>query len=147
MWRIAVACTSIAVALAACGGGGARLGTDEFARESSKVCERANRAIARITTADPAQASARIVTIHRVSVDELRDLRPPKSSEGTAERWIGLVDQSLDELEEMRAALRDGRARVAADYAEKAAVLATRARRVAREHDITPCRVPEVTLS
>jgi hypothetical protein len=147
MWRIAVACTSLAVVMAACGDGGARLGTQEFTRESSEVCERANRAIARITTTDPARASVRIVTIHRESVDDLRDLRPPKSSEGTAKLWIGLVDQSLDELDEMRALLHDGRARAAADYAEKAAVLATRARDVAREHDITPCRVPQVTVS
>jgi hypothetical protein len=147
MWRIAVACTSVAVALSACGGGDARLGTREFVRESSKVCERANRAIARITTTDPVRASVRIVTIHRESVDDLRDLRPPKSSERTARLWIGLVDQSLDELDEMHAALRDGRARVAADYAEKVAVLATRAGNVARDHDITPCRVPEVMVS
>ena len=43
MWRIAVVCTSVAVALVACGGGGARLGAHEFTRESSMVCERANR--------------------------------------------------------------------------------------------------------
>jgi hypothetical protein len=147
MWRIAASCTSIAVALVACGGGGARLGIHEFTRESSKVCERANRAIERITTNDPVQASVRIVTVHRESVDALRDLRPPKASEGTAKLWVGLVDQSLDELDEMRVALRAERRHAAADYAEKAAILAARAREVAREHGITPCHVPELTVS
>ncbi len=147
MWRLAVACTSIAVALAACGGGGARLGAHEYTRESSAVCARANRAIARIATSDPARAGARIVGIHRGSVDELRDLRPPKSSESTAKVWIGLVDQSLDELDEMRAALRAGRERAASDYAGKAALLAARAGEIARDHDITPCRMPELTVS
>ena len=147
MSRLAVACTSIAVALAACGGGGARLGVHEYTRESSAVCARANRAIARIATADPAKASVRIVTIHRASVDELRELRPPKSSESTAKVWIGLVDQALDELDEMHAALRAGRDRAASDYAGKAALLAERARDIARDHHITPCRMPVLTVS
>ena len=144
MWRIAVAGTSIAVVLAACGGGGARLGAHEYSHESSAVCARANRAVARIATSDPARAGARIVSIHRASVDELRDLRPPKSAESTAKVWIGLVDQALDELDEMRAALRAGRDRAASDYAERASLLAARAGDIARDHHITPCRVPEL---
>jgi len=147
MWRLAVASTSIAVALVACGGGGSQLSAREYVRATSTVCERANRAIARVTTTDPTKASVRIVTIHRQTVNDLRDLRPPKSSEATARVWIGLVDQALDELDEMRAALRAGRDRAAGDYADKAATLAARAREVASDHGITPCRVPEVTVS
>jgi hypothetical protein len=137
----------IAVLLVGCGGGGARLDARDYVRETSAVCARANRAIARVRTGNPMRESVRVIEIHRRTVRSLRDLRPPKASQETANLWIGLVDQALDELDEMRAALRARRFARAADYARAAAVLAARARDVAREHHITPCRVPSFKVS
>ena len=52
--------------------------------------------------------TARVVAIHRESVDSLRALAPAEGLRATAKLWIALVDQSLDELDAMRAALRGG---------------------------------------
>ena len=55
-----------------------------------------------------ASATARVVAIHRDSLDTLRALRPPKVYETTAKLWIALVDQSVDELDAMRVSLLEG---------------------------------------
>lgn len=128
-----------------CGGGGARLSASDFVRASSAVCARANRAIARVETSNPRRESAMVVAIHRSSVDSLRDLRPPKSYEHTAKVLIALVDQTLDEVDAMRAARRAGHGTQARAYAKKATALDERSRALAREHGITPCRVPALT--
>jgi hypothetical protein len=134
-----------ALALAAgCGGGNPRLDARGFVRESSAVCARGNRSIDRIQTADPGRASARIVTIHRRSVDALRGLQPPRSFEHSAKLWIALIDQALDEVDAMRAARRAGHDAEAKAYAQKAAALDARSRAVARHHEITPCRIPDL---
>ena len=134
-----------------CGGGNARLDAREYVHESSAVCAHANRTIARITSPDfnlaihLSSTTARVVEIHRESVDALRDLRPPKDYEGTAALWIALVDQSVDELDAMRSAMRDGDRTAALAYAEKATLLDARSRAIARKQGITPCKVPELT--
>jgi hypothetical protein len=134
-----------------CGGGGARLSAHEYVKASSAVCARANRAVDRVHVPDlgssenARRAMGRVVAIHRASVDSLRDLRPPKDYEHTAKVWIALVDQALDELDGMRGALRAGDRRMAISYANKATTLDERSQAIAREHNITPCRVPTLT--
>ena len=135
----------------ACGGVGSRLSTRDYVKASSAVCVRANRSVARIDVerldgqgrAD--RAAVRIVAIHRAAVDDLRALRPPKSYEPTVRLWIALVDQSLDELEAMRDALRSGTSAEAKTYATNAVVLSRRARTVAARHGITACAIPDLT--
>jgi hypothetical protein len=137
----------MAAVLAACGDGGGRLDAQDYVRDTSAVCARANRAIARIAKTNAMRESVRVVEIHRRTVRSLRGLRPPKASQATANLWIALVDQALDELDAMRAALRARRFGTAADYARKAAMLSRRAVDIAREHHITPCRVPSFKVS
>jgi hypothetical protein len=118
--------------------------------ESSAVCARANRAIARVKlpgldrAARMSRVTARVVAIHRESVNSLRALRPPKDYEGMAKLWIALVDQSIDELDAMRASLRAGDQSAAMSYAQEADVLDARSRSVVRKYGITPCNVPEL---
>jgi len=134
-----------------CGGGNARLSARDYVHESSAVCAHANRTIARITSPDfilaihRSSTTARVVAIHRESLDELRDLRPPKSYEGMAKVWIALVDQSIDELDAMRTALHGGDQTAALAYARNASRLDARSRAIARKQGITPCKVPELT--
>lgn len=125
-----------------CGGGGARLTVREYVSKTSAVCAQGNREIGRVELSNVRRTMGRVVVIHRRSVDELRGLRPPKRFEGRAEAWVALVDQMLDEIDAMRAAMHDGDRQAVSAYAEKAAVLDRRSRLVAREHGITPCRVP-----
>jgi hypothetical protein len=140
-----------ALALAGgCGGGSGRLSAREYVSETSAVCARANRAIARITgphlelAVEVSSTTGRIVAIHRASVDSLRRLRPPKDYEGKSKLWIALVDQSVDELDAMRTSLRAGDSNAAFEYAQKASVLDARSREIARKQGITPCKVPEL---
>jgi hypothetical protein len=120
-------------------------------RETSAVCARANRAIARITgphlelAAAVSSTTGQVVAIHRESVDSLRRLRPPKDYEPMSKLWIALVDQSVDELDAMRASLRAGDRSAAFGFAQKASVLDSRSRAIARRQGITPCKVPELT--
>ena len=138
--------------MGACGAGNDRLSKREYVRESSAVCARANRAIARVAVPDlryaesARRAAARVVAIHRASIGSLRDLRPPKEYEHTTKAWIALVDQELDELDQMRLALGEGDHKTATSYAKKAIALDARARVIAQEHGITPCRVPELKV-
>ncbi len=91
-------------------------------------------------------ATARVVAIHRDSLDTLRALRPPKVYENTAKLWIALVDQSVDELDAMRASLLDGDDSAAVTYAEKADELDARSRVIARKYGITPCEIPDLIV-
>ena len=129
-----------------CGAGRARLSERDFVRESSAVCARANRAIARIETSSLGGLSAKVVAIHRSSVASLRDLRPPRSYEHTAKVWIALIDQTLDEVDAMRAAMRAGHEGEAGVYARSATALEARARAIARGSGITPCLTPALTV-
>ncbi|MEX1009060.1 MAG: hypothetical protein WD271_14610 [Acidimicrobiia bacterium] len=128
-----------------CGTGNARLSERGFVRESSAVCARANRAIARIETSNLGRLSAKVVAIHRSSVASLRDLRPPRSYEHTAKVWIALIDQTLDEVDAMRTAMRASHDGEAGAYARKATALEARARAIARGPGITPCLTPAFT--
>jgi len=140
------------VVLAACGGGGSRLSTRDYVKASSAVCARANRDVARIGVArldrmgHADRAAVRIAAIHREAVDDLRALRPPKGYEATARLWIALVDQSLDELDAMRDALRSGAKNDAKMYAANAMALSHRAQIVAGRDGITACAIPDLTV-
>lgn len=142
----------VGVVIASCGGGGSRLSTRDYVKASSAVCVRANRTVARIDVewldrmGRVDRAAARIVAIHREAVDDLRSLRPPKDYETTARVLIALIDQSLDELDAMRDALRAGVTAEAKTYAANAVVLSRRARTVAGRYGITACAIPDLTV-
>jgi hypothetical protein len=141
-------CVIALVLTGSCGGGNARLSARAYVTETSAVCVRANRAVARVArpgfdqTVRLASATARVIAIHRDSLDSLRALRPPKDYEDTAKLWIALVDQSVDELDAMRVAIQAGDESTAISYAQKADELDARSREIAREHGITPCKIP-----
>jgi len=149
---IGIALAGVLALAGGCGGDGGRLSAREYVEQSSAVFVRGNRSIARVHAGnlhDPtrvARVTVRIVAIHRMSVDELRSLRPPKQYESMARVWIALVDQSLDELDAMRASLRADDRAAAAEYAHNATVLDRRARDVAERSGITACAIPALTV-
>jgi len=89
----------------------------------------------------------RVVAVHRLSVDELRELRPPKQFDSLTKSWIALVDQSLDELDAMRDAMRTRDHTDARAYAQRAELLTRRASEIVHPYRITSCQVPDFTLS
>ena len=136
------------VGLAGCGGGGERLGAPAYAREASKLCRRGNLAVARIEIPpltehlDASRAMARIVVVQRGTIDELRGLRPSERLTGTVQKWIALLDQGADELEQMSARLRAGNTDEAVGYGAKATTLLDRARELVAPLRLSSCRGP-----
>jgi hypothetical protein len=89
----------------------------------------------------------RAVALHRRSIEELRDLRPPERLAGTVQQWIALLDQGVDELELLGEHLRQGRVALAASYGDKATALVDRAAELVAPFRITSCRVPELPVA
>ena len=125
--------------LVGCGGGNARL-TRTRTCGDERVCAR-QPSRGGHDRVDLANATARVIAIHRDSLDALRALQPPKDYENMAKLWIALVDQSTDELDAMLVALRAGDEPAAMSYAEKTDSLDARSRLIARKYGITPCKV------
>jgi hypothetical protein len=148
---LAAVLVAVLVGSGGCGGGNPRLSAHAYVGKTSAVCARANREVARVKVRNldgsgrMAKATARVVAIHRESVDSLRALRPPKDYETTARLWIALVDQSTDELDAMRTSLQAHDWPAARSYAQKADALDARSRVIAGKYGITPCRVSEFT--
>ena len=90
------------------------------------------RAIARIeippldTERGAARAMAGVVVVQRDTIDELRGVRPPDELAGTVQKWIALLDQSIDELELVVTRLRGGAWAAADTYAGNASKLLAR---------------------
>ena len=151
--KVGAACCGLVIAVTACGGGSERLTAAEYAREASRVCQRTNRAIARVDavalTGMPraAQALERVVELQRDAVAELRDLRPPDGMRATVERWIALLDQAADELGLAGARARAGRALEAREFAGKARTLLDRARDVTAPIRVVSCRGPDLSTA
>jgi len=135
-----------AAVLTACGGG-SRLTGAEFAHEASEVCRDTTRRIAELTV--PALTSGRRATsaLERVAdegrhaVDALRELDGPKRDLVRVERWIGILDQAVDELDFALEALRHGDESTAREASTRAEMLDQRGRELGRDHDIAPCRL------
>jgi hypothetical protein len=144
-------CGLVIMLAAGCGGGAERLSASAYVQRASRICVRANLAVARVAIPPLEQRAAargaldRIVDIQRSSIDGLRDLRSPDGFGSLTERWIALLDQGTDELQLMRGALADGRAVEAAAYGQKATDLLGRAQVLVTAHGMTSCRGPTLT--
>jgi hypothetical protein len=146
-----VGCLLVLALAAGCGGGAERLSAPDYVQRASRICGRANLAVARVTIphlgerAEAERALVRVVEIQRSSIDGLRGLRSPEGFGTLPEKWIALLDQGTDELELMHGALAAGRAVDAAAYGEKASDLLGRAQVLVRARGMTSCRGPELT--
>jgi len=133
-----------------CGGGDGPLSAARYAHEVSAVCTRTNRAVDRVAMpplgrrGDATRALARIVEIQRVAIADLRGLRPPDRASGLHQRWIALLDQATDELEQIEHSLSRGHRIEARGFADKATTLLARARQVMSPRGVTTCRGPEL---
>jgi hypothetical protein len=151
--KIGAASCALVVTICACGGGDERLTAAEYARAASGVCAQANRGVLSVATSETSldggfgRVLRRAVALHRRSIDDLRNLRPPERLAGTVQRWIALLDQGVDELELMSEHLRQGRVADAAAYGDKAASLLDRAEELVTPLRITSCRVPELPVA
>lgn len=147
------ACCGLVMVIAGCGGGGERLSSAGYVRRANAICVRANRAVALVDVpALPggeraALALTQIVRIERDAISDLRGLRPPPRFGALNQRWIALLDQSIDELELVVTRLRGGALAAADTYAGNASKLLARARDLVAPHGVTSCRGPALTAA
>ena len=145
--RLAAALTlAIVVTVTGCDrGAGGPLSKGEFIRKASSICQKANAqalAIRPPSLADPAaveQAIGQIVIIQRDALDKLTDLNPPTQDEPGVEDWLHLVDKSLDRMERVRDAVRDGDQGALQDANAEALSFSDEAEQFATAYGITDC--------
>lgn len=148
-----LACILVPVAVVATGcGGGGRLTAQEFRHEASEICREGNSRVRRVhvprleNVAGASRGIARVVEKQRESLSALRDLEGPKKDAMVIEKWLVVVDQLLDEADTVREALHANEALQARDIAARALVLDERARVLAEEYGVEPCRVRATAL-
>lgn len=143
-----VALVAVTVALSACGGGG-RLAHADFMRDASHICRHGNLRVANVhvpaAPSDPAGASralTHIAKIGRATLADLRNLHPSKADAPAVESWLAVIDQTLDETELARDALRERQPIAALEAIARATVLEGRARVLAHGVGVHPCVLP-----
>lgn len=145
-------CLLIVVAGAGCGGSTGRLSTSAYVQQASAICVAANQGLRQIDVPplsqshDAQHALRLVVTRGRQAVDDLRRLHPPTTLGPLHQRWIALLDQSLDELDAVQRNLQRDRPTVAARYAGEASRLAARAKVLVRPHGVASCTSPAIRL-
>jgi hypothetical protein len=96
------------------GGGEERLTREEFVDEAGAICRASGRQVGGVeppSLADPAaveRAIGEAVAIQRRALRELRRLDPPAADEVGVEQWLDDVAATLDQMEAVAAAVRDG---------------------------------------
>jgi hypothetical protein len=126
--RRAAALLIVTTALAAgCGGGsGGRLSKQDYSKQADAICAKYNRKIQALgaprSLAEIPSFADKALKLTRQGNDELESLKPPKSEEPTAKKWVAqndLVANAVADLRdaakkndkaEIRAALRRGQA-------------------------------------
>lgn len=135
------------VSLAAYSGSSVGMSKVDYIRRAGAVCRVASDS-ARNVKADSSSADAvaatigKLVTIERSAVRQIRALRPPRGDEHTLGQWLGLVDQTLDQLDVSRRAAAAGDAQGAAAANARSADLQQQADAVAVRYGITACATP-----
>lgn len=91
-----------------------RLSKDEFLRRANAICKQSSAATAAIappSLADPVaveRAIGEVVRIQRRALRNLRKLEPPARDEPGVEEWLHNIELTVDQMDAVRAALRDG---------------------------------------
>lgn len=125
--RGALAIVAAALFATSCGsGGGGRLSKEDYAKKADAICAKYNRKIQALgppkSLRDIVGFADKALELTRQGNDELKGLKPPKSEEQTAKKWVAqndLVANAVADLRdaakkndrvEIRAALRRGQA-------------------------------------
>ncbi|HEY7136612.1 MAG TPA: hypothetical protein VIB48_16280 [Acidimicrobiia bacterium] len=122
----AVAASLAAILLAACGGSSGPTKA-EYTKQAAAICRDANDSVTKVradatTTSALAASIGQVVSIEQGAARRVRALRAPKGDEAVLRQWLGLVDETLAELDAAAhaAATGDGAAAGAANQRAKA---------------------------
>ncbi len=116
--KAGVAVTAAITLLAACSSGGSsRLSKPEYVRRADAICRQANKKAGAVPAPDQHEPTAQekaigeIIVIQRAAVVDLRHLAPPEADKATLGKWLGLVNQTVDQMQAVRTALEGRRQR------------------------------------
>jgi hypothetical protein len=119
--RRAAALLIVTTALAAScgGGGGGRLSKADYAKQADAICVKYNRKIQALgppkSLADIVGFANKALKLTRQGNDELKGLKPPKSEEQTAKKWVAQNDLVANAVADLRdAAKKNDRAEIRA---------------------------------
>lgn len=129
--------------LAGCGGSSGPTKA-EYTKQAAAICRDANDSVTKVradatTTSALAASIGRVVSIEQDAARRVRALRAPKGDEAVLRQWLGLVDETLDELGTAghAAATGDGAAADAAN--QRAKVLDRQADAIATRYGLDAC--------
>jgi hypothetical protein len=149
--RFGTACVAVATAitlLAACGGGSSsRLSKPEYVRRADAICRQSNTKIDALGAPDQHDPTAQekaigeLIDIQRTAVADLRRLPPPEADQSTLGKWLGLVNQTVDQMRAVRTALTAGDSAGVAGGNAKGRALNDQADQIARGYGLKQCSV------
>jgi hypothetical protein len=96
------------VVLTGCGGGGGgkRLTKEEYASKADAICAKYNQQVKALDNpsnlSELADVADKTIPILDNAIDDLNELKPPASEQGTADRWLAQVENLKDDLTEIR---------------------------------------------
>jgi hypothetical protein len=147
--RLGAACVAVTVAitlLAACGGGGtSRLSKPEYVRGADAICRRSNTKIDALGAPDQHEPTAEekaigeLIDIQRVALADLRQLAAPEADQATLGKWLGLVNQTVDQMQAVRSALKAGDSAGVTAANAKGRALNDQADQIARGYGLKQC--------
>lgn len=147
--RFGAACLAVAAAitlLAACGGGSSsRLSKPEYVRRAEAICRQANKKVGAVRAPDQHEPTAQekaigeLADIQRAAVADLRRLPPPEADQATLGKWLGRVDQTVDQMQAVRTALKAGDGGAVSRANAKGQGLSDQADKIARAYGLKQC--------
>lgn len=146
--RAGVAVTAAITLLAACGGGSSsRLSKPEYVRRADAICRRSNTKIDALRAPDQHEPTAqekaigKIIVIQRAALVDLRHLAPPAADKTTVGKWLGLVSQTVDQMQAVRTALQAGDSAGVTAANARGRALNDQADQIARGYGLKQCSV------
>jgi hypothetical protein len=106
------ALAAVVIFVAGCGGGGSgdRLSKKDYAKQADAICSKYNRKIQALGTprslADIGGFADKAVALTRKGNAELSDLKPPRSEEQTAKKWLAQSELVVKAVQDLGAAAR-----------------------------------------
>lgn len=107
MRREAFLVAAVMIAAAGCGdSGGQRLSREQYASKADAICLQyhSDTSVFRHPSTLPGWVIYydKLLPIHEKALDGLHRLRPPKSEQATADRWLATEDEILADLKEVQ---------------------------------------------
>jgi hypothetical protein len=144
--KAGVAVTAVVTLLAACGGGSSsRLSKPEYVRFADAICRQANKKAGAVPAPDQHESTAqetaigKIIVIQRAAVVDLRHLAPPAADKTTVGKWLGLVSQTVDQMQAVRTALQAGDSAGVTAANARGRALNDQADQIARGYGLKQC--------